>query len=106
MKSSTHNQKADSGAIFRRLLRFMGPYRKGLTISVICIILSSLFNSFGPFVLGRATDALAGLVTGGEPVYSEIRRFITIPPFIFCMHFSSISARLSLSGSPRKRSVT
>ena len=78
MKSSTHNQKADSGAIFRRLLRFMGPYRKGLTISVICIILSSLFNSFGPFVLGRATDALAGLVTGGEPVYSEIRRFITI----------------------------
>ena len=78
MKSSTHNQKADSGAIFRRLLRFMGPYRKGLTVSVICIILSSLFNSFGPFVLGRATDALAGLVTGGEPVYSEIRRFITI----------------------------
>ena len=69
MKSNTHNQKADSGAIFRRLLRFMGPYRKGLTISVICIILSSLFNSFGPFVLGRATDALAGLVTGGEPVY-------------------------------------
>jgi len=78
MKSSTHNQKADSGTVFRRLLRFMGPYRKGLTISVICIILSSLFNSFGPFVLGRATDALAGLVTGGEPVYSEIRRFITI----------------------------
>ena len=55
MKSSTHNQKADSGAVFRRLLRFMGPYRKGLTVSVICIILSSLFNSFGPFVLGRAT---------------------------------------------------
>ena len=77
MKSSTHNQKADSGTVFRRLLRFMGPYRKGLTVSVICIILSSLFN-FGPFVLGRATDALAGLVTGGEPVYSEIRRFITI----------------------------
>ena len=63
MKSNTHNQKADSGTVFRRLLRFMGPYR---------------FNSFGPFVLGRATDALAGLVTGGEPVYSEIRRFITI----------------------------
>ncbi len=75
MKSSIHNKKTDSNAVFRRLLRFMGPYRKGLTVSVICIVLSSLFNSFGPFVLGRATDALAGLVTGGEPVYSQIRSF-------------------------------
>ena len=78
MKPSSHNKKPDPNAVFRRLLRFMGPYRKGLAVSVVFIILSSLFNSFGPFVLGMATDALAGLVTGGEPVYGEIRRFAVI----------------------------
>ena len=78
MKSRIHNKRPEPDAVFRRLLRFMGPYRKGLFVSVACIVLASLFNSFGPYVLGRATDALAGLVTGGMPVYSEIRRFMTI----------------------------
>lgn len=76
MKSRIHNKRPE--AVFRRLLRFMEPYRSGLAVSVACIVLASLFNSFGPYVLGRATDALAGLVTDGVPVDGKIRRFITI----------------------------
>lgn len=64
--------------VFGRLLSFMNPYRKGLILSLILIVVSSLFNSFGPFILGKATDSLLGLVVDGVPVQSGIKRFIMI----------------------------
>lgn len=64
--------------IFGRLFRFMKPYRKGLVLAVIFIVLASLFNSFGPFILGMATDSMVGLVVGGEPVPAGIQKFVTI----------------------------
>ncbi|WP_352400750.1 ABC transporter ATP-binding protein [Anaerotignum sp.] len=64
--------------VFGRLFRFMSPYRKGLIIAIILIVFASLFNSFGPFILGKATDSLLGLVVDGALVPSGIKKFITI----------------------------
>ena len=64
--------------VFGRLFRFMKPYRKGLIISVIFIVFASLFNSLGPFILGKATDSMLGLVLNGTPVAAGIKKFVTI----------------------------
>lgn len=64
--------------VFGRLFSFMKPYRKGLVLAVIIIILSSVFNSLGPFILGKATDAMLGLMAGGVPVPAGIRKFTGI----------------------------
>lgn len=64
--------------IFRRLFSFMKPYRRGLYFAIVSIIVASVFNSLGPFILGKATDALAGIVVNGVPVSTGIRKFITI----------------------------
>lgn len=71
-------KSVDFKDIFGRLFRFMNPYRKGLIIAVILIVFASLFNSFGPFILGKATDSLLGLVVDGVPVAEGIRNFISI----------------------------
>lgn len=64
--------------VFRRLFSFMKPYRRGLYFAIVSIIVASVFNSLGPFILGKATDALAGIVVSGVPVSAGIRKFITI----------------------------
>lgn len=64
--------------VFRRLFSFMKPYRRGLYFAIVSIIVASVFNSLGPFILGKATDALAGIVVNGVPVSAGIRKFITI----------------------------
>ncbi|PWM47150.1 MAG: ABC transporter [Clostridiales bacterium] len=64
--------------VFGRLFNFMKPYRKGLIFSVILIIFASLFNSLGPFILGKATDSMVGLVFNGEPVPEGIKKFVTL----------------------------
>ena len=64
--------------VFGRLFSFMKPYRKGLIFSIILIVVSSIFYSLGPFLLGKATDSLIGLVINGIPVSENIRNFITI----------------------------
>ncbi len=63
---------------FGRLFRFMRPYRRGLIISIVFIVFASVFNSLGPFILGKATDAMLGLVLNGQPVAAGIRKFVTI----------------------------
>ncbi|MGL4791743.1 MAG: ABC transporter ATP-binding protein, partial [Anaerotignaceae bacterium] len=60
--------------IYKRLFQFMKPYKKGLIISILFIVLSSLFNSIGPFILGKATDAILDIVKVPE----GIKNFITI----------------------------
>lgn len=64
--------------VFGRLFYFMKPYCKGLVLSVVFIVFASLFNSLGPFILGKATDSMVGLVIGGVPVPEAIRQFVTI----------------------------
>lgn len=72
------SKSLDFKIIFGRLFAFMKPYRKGLIVSIIFIILASMFNSFAPFILGKATDAMIHLVVDGAPSAVGIRNFITI----------------------------
>lgn len=72
------SKSLDFKIIFGRLFAFMKPYRKGLIVSIIFIILASMFNSFAPFILGKATDAMIHLVVDGAPSNVGIRNFITI----------------------------
>lgn len=62
--------------VFGRLFRFMKPYQKGLALSIFLTILASFFNSLGPFVLGKVTDSMLGLIVGGEPIREGIRHFV------------------------------
>lgn len=64
--------------VFKRLFEYMKPYRKGLFFALACIIVASLFSSFGPFILGKATDALAVLVTGTKNMNTAVTNFINI----------------------------
>ena len=64
--------------VFGRLFYFMKPYRKGLVLSVVFIVFASLFNSLGPFILGKAIDSMVGLVIDGVPVPEAIRQFVAI----------------------------
>ncbi len=45
-------------ATLRRLLAFMKPYHLGLSLVVVFAILSTVFNSMGPMVLGFATNEI------------------------------------------------
>lgn len=62
--------------VFGRLFRFMKPYQKGLALSIFLTILASFFNSLGPFVLGKVTDSMLGLIVGDEPIREGIRHFV------------------------------
>lgn len=70
MEKKTTNNKG----VFIRLFQFMKPYRKTLILSVSLTILSSFFSSLGPFILGRATDAMLNL--GKEWSDKSVRHFI------------------------------
>lgn len=72
------SKSLDFKVIFGRLFAFMKPYRKGLIVSVIFIVLASMFNSFAPFILGKATDSMIHLVVDGVPSNQGIKNFITI----------------------------
>lgn len=74
----SENKNPDFKKNFKRLFDYMRPYKKGLIASIVLVILSSLFNSIGPYILGLATDSLLGLVVNGEVVSAGVRKFITI----------------------------
>lgn len=63
---------------FKRLLTYMKPYKKGLYVTIILIVLSSFFNSLGPYVLGLATDALGTMMTHQIPMQESVQKFIMI----------------------------
>lgn len=76
MSKTKKQSKREFAAVFGRLLGFMKPYRKGLIAAIVLVIISAAFNSLGPFILGMATDALAGIVLNGVPVPEGVRHFI------------------------------
>ncbi|RRD94274.1 ABC transporter ATP-binding protein [Clostridiales bacterium COT073_COT-073] len=81
-KHDFHGHSSDASVsfkqVFGRLFRFMSPYRNGLLISIIFIIAASLLSSFGPYIMGKATDSLIHLVTNGQPDPKAIQYFIHI----------------------------
>lgn len=72
------NKSIDMKKNFSRLFAYMQPYKMGLFVAVAFIILSSLFNSIGPFLLGSATDAMLNLLVGGVVVNAGLKVFIMI----------------------------
>lgn len=76
MREQKKQSKRDFAAVFSRLFGFMKPYRKGLIVAIVLVVIASAFNSLGPFILGKATDALAGIVVNGVPIPEALRHFI------------------------------
>ena len=73
--------------VMKRLFSYMKPFKVGLFFSFFLIILSSLFNGFGPFILGKATDTILLLTLGNEQIETTIKKFITILIILFCCYF-------------------
>ncbi len=48
--------KAYDGRLVRRLLAFMKPYQRRLTLAILFMIVSSLLSVAGPSIIGRAID--------------------------------------------------
>lgn len=50
--------------IIKKFLPFILPYKSSLIMVVTFAALSAIFNSFGPYVLGKATDVLTAMISG------------------------------------------
>lgn len=68
----------DLKGTFLRLFRYMSPYKWGLAVFFICAVLGTLFNSLGPFVLGKSTDVVASIIMGEAGAAEGMSRFIRI----------------------------
>lgn len=64
--------------VFGRLFQFMRPYRNPLLLSIVLAVLAAFFSSLGPFILGRATDALLDLKFAGEVSKDAVSHFVTM----------------------------
>ena len=49
-----------AGEAFRKLFRFMKPYKFALLLSIVSAFLSVVFSLFLPILLGKAIDKIAG----------------------------------------------
>lgn len=57
----------DLGAAMRRLLSYMGPFRKDLFIGIACTLISSILALIGPQYLSEITDNISsGILNGTE----------------------------------------
>lgn len=97
--SKKSNKDIRFKAVFSRLFEFIRPYKKSLFFSIFLIIISSLLNSFGPFVLGKTTDSIVDLVIDGSPDDENIKRFVTLIIILGCIYifyaiFKYLSSRI------------
>lgn len=58
--------RAATAISWRRLFRYVAPYRKRLTIALICLFLSSLIGLMVPLVSGLLVDAISGQTAAGR----------------------------------------
>nr|WP_122012547.1 ABC transporter ATP-binding protein [Maliibacterium massiliense] len=75
---SDGNKPKDLKGTFKRLFGYMSPYKKGLIAMVVCVVVSTIFTSLGPYILGLSTDTIAKTVTENMPVAEAFARFIRI----------------------------
>ena len=58
-------EKAENkGVTTRRLLSELGPYRRGLILALVLVVLGALAQAGGPWLIGRAIDQY---ILGGDP---------------------------------------
>jgi ATP-binding cassette, subfamily B, bacterial MsbA len=63
---------------WRRLFRYVQPYRRRLLVAIVCLVISSLLGLMVPLVAGLLVDALAGTTTAGRStVFSTVFNFYT-----------------------------
>ena len=63
---------------WRRLFRYVQPYRRRLVVAIICLFVSSLLGLMVPLVAGLLVDALAGTTTAGRStVFTTVFNFYT-----------------------------
>lgn len=73
-----NQDKSSFKYVFGRLITYMRPYRVGLILAMILIVVASFVNSIAPFLLGKATDALIGLVVDHKVSQEGVENFLTI----------------------------
>lgn len=104
-KHSKRYRASEFKSIYKRLFQFMKPYRILIFLSVILIILSSLANSFAPYIMGKATDALIRLInfkTDSEAIPSFIRIIVLLGlTYVFYTGFKFLSSFLMVRVSQR-----
>src|SRR3712207_4043302 len=62
----TPQERAENkGATARRLLLELGPYRRGLVLALVLVVIGALAQAGGPWLIGRAID---DDILGGDPV--------------------------------------
>ena len=61
-----------AGESFRKLFRFMKPYKFALLLSIVSAFLSVVFSLFLPILLGKAIDKIAGKGTVDFPGLGQI----------------------------------
>ena len=63
--ASVPQERAENkGATTRRLLSELGPYRRGLVLAFVLVVIGALAQAVGPWLIGRAIDED---ILGGEP---------------------------------------
>lgn len=77
----------DFKSIYSRLFQRMKPYRFGFCLAIVSIIISSLSNSFAPFVMGKATDSLLFLI-GNSSSPDAQRQFVIIIVWLTLVYLS------------------
>lgn len=76
--SMSTNKPKNIKATFKKLFYFAKPYKVSIIIVLILAILSTIFNSFGPYVLGLATNTITSVITNGVPIQQAIQDFTNI----------------------------
>ena len=77
-KSNYRNKPNNVKNSFKKLFSFLTPYRIPLFMVIIFAILSTVFNSFGPYVLGLATNLITSFLSGGVSEKQASEEFIKI----------------------------
>jgi subfamily B ATP-binding cassette protein MsbA len=64
--AKTGGLRAATSISWRRLFRYVKPYRKRLAIALVCLFVSSLIGLMVPLVSGLLVDAISGQTTSGR----------------------------------------
>lgn len=62
----------------KKLFYFTKPYKINIIIVIFFAVLSTIFNSFGPYVLGLATNIITSIVTSSISTEQAMRDFTNI----------------------------
>ncbi len=71
------NKPSNKNSSYKRLFACMKPYKAKLVIAIIVVLLATVAYALAPLLMGKSTDALAKLLTGGEQ-NGEFLKFLAL----------------------------